>query len=71
MKAASKHHDDEVISRIVGSDVAIIIELEHIENPGAQTDNLRVTHVARCEDSSWRVFHRHADPLMETKYPGR
>ena len=69
MKTTSRHDNDEVVSRIVGSNLAMIVQLEHIVNPGAPTDNLRVTHVARCEGSEWRIVHRHADPLMETKMP--
>ena len=48
---------------------AMIVKLEHIVNPDAQSDNLRVTHVVRCEGSEWRIVHRHADPLIETKMP--
>ena len=62
---------DEVAS-IVGSDLALFVEIEHIATPnvdGGATKHLRVTHVMRCEGASWRVVSRHADPLIETTPP--
>jgi hypothetical protein len=62
---------DEVAS-IVGSDLALFVQIEHIAVPllnGGATHHLRVTHVMRCEDASWRVVSRHADRLMETTPP--
>jgi hypothetical protein len=64
-------HDDKVVSRVIGSNVAVVVQLEHIVTPDAAPSDLRVTHVARCEGSTWRVVHRHADPLVETKIPAR
>lgn len=31
---------------------------------------LRVTQVFRKESGTWKLLHRHADPLMEKKAPG-
>jgi hypothetical protein len=62
---------DEVAS-IVGSDLALFVQIEHIAIPhlsGGATSHLRVTHVMRCEGASWRVVSRHADRLMETAPP--
>jgi len=62
---------DEVAS-IVGSDLALFVQIEHIAVPflnGGAASPLRVTHVMRCEDASWRVVSRHADRLMETTPP--
>jgi hypothetical protein len=62
---------DEVAS-IVGSDLALFVQIEHIATPniaGGATQHLRVTHVMRCEGASWRVVSRHADTLMETTPP--
>ena len=62
---------DEVAS-IVGSDLALFVQIEHIAIPqlnGGATSHLRVTHVMRCEGASWRVVSRHADTLMETTLP--
>jgi hypothetical protein len=68
---AKSGHDDKVLSRVIGSNMAVVVQLEHIVTPDAPPSDLRVTHVARCEGSSWRVVHRHADPLVETKMPAR
>jgi ketosteroid isomerase-like protein len=70
------HDNDEVLTTIRGTDLALVTQLEHITNrradgSTASVQHLRVTHVARCEASSWRVVHRHADPLVETKPPAR
>ena len=62
---------DEVAS-IVGSDLALFVQIEHIATPNIDrgaTKHLRVTHVMRCEGASWRVVSRHADTLMETTPP--
>ena len=62
---------DEVAS-IVGSDLALFVQIEHIAIPqmnGGATSHLRVTHVMRCEGASWRVVSRHADTLVETTLP--
>lgn len=64
------HDNDEVVTRVVGADVAMWVQLEHITQRNADSsvrsrNHLRVTHVARCEEGSWRIVHRHADFLME------
>jgi hypothetical protein len=70
------HDDDVVLTKIVGADLALVVQLENIthRNPDgsiASVQHLRVTHVARCADSAWRLVHRHADPLIETRPPSR
>jgi ketosteroid isomerase-like protein len=71
-----RHDHDQVLTTIRGTDLALVTQLEHITNRRADgspapVQNLRVTHVARCEASSWRLVHRQADPLVETKPPAR
>jgi SnoaL-like protein len=68
------HDDDEILAKIIGADLALVVQVEHITNrrpdgTAAAVQHLRVTHVARCEGDIWRVVHRHADPLVETKPP--
>jgi hypothetical protein len=71
---ASGDHHDEVLTRTIGADLAIVVQLEHIDDPKAgqplaDVNHLRVTHVIRCEGGAWRLLHRHADPLLETRRP--
>jgi hypothetical protein len=70
-EGAGSYSYDEV-SSIVGSDLALFVQIENIAVPhlnGGATHHLRVTHVMRCEGASWRVVSRHADRLMETTPP--
>src|SRR6476660_1600572 len=65
-------YDYKEVASIVGSDLALFVQIEHIATPnidGGATKHLRVTHVMRCESASWRVVSRHADTLMETTPP--
>jgi ketosteroid isomerase-like protein len=72
----SAHDDDQVLVKVVGAKMALVVQLEHIPTYGsdgavASMQHLRVTHVARCEGANWRLIHRHADPLVETRRPGK
>ena len=62
MAGKSRHDPAKVVSKVIGSNLAVIVQLEHIVTPDAPPSDLRVTHVARCEGSSWRVVHRACGP---------
>lgn len=49
--------------------VLVLLEEQTGEIAGSegQTWSLRVTQVYRREDGDWRVIHRHADPLVQTR----
>jgi ketosteroid isomerase-like protein len=52
----------------VGTDLAYMLEVERFRarvggSPGSVTGALRVTTVLRLEGGSWRIVHRHADPI--------
>jgi ketosteroid isomerase-like protein len=60
--------EQRVVSRIVESDVACVVTIERNEvriagSPELTTLELRVTQVFHREDGTWRMVHRHADPL--------
>jgi hypothetical protein len=56
----------EVLSRVVDERFALVVQIEKFthRNPDgtiASVNQLRVTNVARCEGTAWRLIHRHAD----------
>jgi ketosteroid isomerase-like protein len=67
--------DCERISKYVTDDLAFVVEIERL--PGlkiggsdeATPTSLRVTTVFRREDGSWRIMHRHADPITSPRPP--
>ena len=76
MNTIGEHKAADVIATIVGTDLALMVRIEHIPNSGAgagvgAVTHLRVTHTARCESVGWRIVNRHADPLVENQVPER
>jgi ketosteroid isomerase-like protein len=76
MNTSGAHKGDDVLTTIVGADLALMVRIEHIPNSGAgagvgAVTHLRVTHAARCESGGWRIVNRHADPLVENQVPKR
>ena len=58
----------EPVATYVGSDLASILEMERWESRVGGRERLasfvlRVTTTFRLEDGSWKVVHRHADPI--------
>ena len=72
-RAASNYQDGDArgfdrVSTFVTPDLAYIVEVEHLESKvGGREEvglvDLRVTTIFRREDGSWRIVHRHADPI--------
>lgn len=72
-RATSHYKDGEVIAfeRIadhVTPDLAYVVEVERYRAKiGGAHDvvpvNLRVTTILRPEDGTWKILHRHADPI--------
>jgi len=62
----------EVVAQGVSGDLGYTFHIEHqtarlvgVEAPVPVV--LRVTHIYRREDGTWKLLHRHADPLTATQ----
>jgi ketosteroid isomerase-like protein len=72
-RAASLYRDGEVVgfenlAKCVTPELAYIVELERFQvKMGGRQDitpvALRVTSIFRPEEGTWKVVHRHADPI--------
>jgi ketosteroid isomerase-like protein len=72
-RAAANYRDGEVVgfdnvSTGIGSDLAYTVEVESYRARVGGADEIaavavRVTTVFRREEGTWRVVHRHADPI--------
>jgi ketosteroid isomerase-like protein len=78
MERAASYYEDgkaisfEIITKFATSDLACIVEEEQYEAKiGGRDDvvqvTLRVTSVLRPEDGTWKIVHRHADPLTTVR----
>jgi ketosteroid isomerase-like protein len=76
-RAASNYRDGEIIgfekvAKFVSSDLACIVEVERYRaKVGGSEDitpvSLRVTSILRPEDGTWKIAHRHADPITTSQ----
>jgi ketosteroid isomerase-like protein len=73
-RAASQFRDGELVSveiveKLVNSELAYVVEIERAKAKiGGREDitpfALRVTMIFRPEDGTWKVVHRHANPII-------
>jgi ketosteroid isomerase-like protein len=74
MRRAAVHYRDgratgfERVAECTTPALAYIVEMEHYEAKMGASEKitpitLRVTTVLRLEDGTWRIVHRHADPI--------
>ena len=76
-RAAANYRDGgvlefEEVSRYVTPELAYLVEIEHYEAKVGGSDEvtpvaLRCTTVFRREDGTWRIVHRHADPITSPR----
>ena len=77
--AASRYRDGEIVgfervAQHVTDDLACIVEVERFRAKVGGSDepamiSLRVTSVFRPEDGTWKLVHRHADPITTPQPP--
>jgi ketosteroid isomerase-like protein len=76
-RAASNYRDGEIVgfenvAKYVTSELAYIVEVECYQaRVGGGEDitpvALRVTSIFRPEDGTWKIVHRHADPITTSQ----
>jgi ketosteroid isomerase-like protein len=76
-RAASLYRDGEVtgfetIAKYATPDLAYIVEVERYKAKVGGSEDivpiaLRVTSVLRPEDGTWKIVHRHADPITTAR----
>lgn len=64
----------EYISIVAGEDLAYTVGIERQESArvgsaAPESRALRVTQIFRKEEGSWKLIHRHADPMVEKQIP--
>jgi ketosteroid isomerase-like protein len=76
-RAASLYRDGEIvgfenIAKYVTPELAYIVEVERYKAKVGGSEDvvpvaLRVTSTLRPEEGSWRIMHRHADPITTAR----
>ena len=72
-RAASNYRDGEIVgfenvAKYVTSELAYIVEVERYQSRVGGGEDitpvaLRVTSIFRPEEGTWKIVHRHADPI--------
>ena len=58
----------EIVAKYVTVELAYVVQIEHLESKIGESEDvtpyaLRATMIFRPEDGTWKVVHRHADPI--------
>jgi ketosteroid isomerase-like protein len=58
----------EIVAKYVPAGLAYVVQIEHLESKIGESEDvtpydLRATMIFRPEDGTWKVVHRHADPI--------
>lgn len=69
------HLDFEMLAAVASGELAYTVWIEKgdvrvIGHEESRPLALRVTHIYRWEVGTWKIMHRHADPIMDKTEPG-
>jgi ketosteroid isomerase-like protein len=58
----------DIVAKYVTTELAYVVQIEYLESKVGERDeitpySLRATMIFRPEDGTWKVVHRHADPI--------
>jgi len=58
----------EIVAKYVTVELAYVVQIEHLESKIGESEDvtpyaLRATMIFRPEDGTWKIVHRHADPV--------
>jgi ketosteroid isomerase-like protein len=58
----------EIVAKYVTAELAYVVQIERLESKVGEKEKitpyaLRATMIFRPEDGTWKVVHRHADPI--------
>jgi ketosteroid isomerase-like protein len=78
-RAAQNYRDGEAvgfdnISTVASGELAYVVEVERLRSKVGGREEasdlaLRVTTILRLEEGTWRIVHRHADPITTARPP--
>jgi ketosteroid isomerase-like protein len=65
----------EIVAKYVTAELAYVVQIEHLESKVGEREEitpyaLRATMIFRPEDGTWKVVHRHADPITAPRPVG-
>jgi ketosteroid isomerase-like protein len=64
----------EIVAKNVTPELAYVVQIEHLESKVGRSEqitpySLRATMIFRPEAGTWKVVHRHADPITTPQAP--
>jgi ketosteroid isomerase-like protein len=64
----------EIVAKCVTAELAYVVQIEHLESKVGEKEEitpyaLRATMIFRPEEGTWKVVHRHADPITSPRPP--
>jgi len=74
LRRAGRARGFDIVAKYVTAELAYVVQIEHLESKIGQSEeitpySLRATMIFRPEDGTWKVVHRHADPIITTQPP--